>query len=76
MFKKPGFFMLTALIALVAGFNIWGAATQGSMEPALNAERESTANRVVMVLVPPGPPVAACLKPLLMAIAWLTAKPI
>lgn len=41
--------MLTVVIALVIGFNVWGAATQGSLEPAANAERDASANRVVMV---------------------------
>ncbi|ARN72953.1 hypothetical protein [Oceanicoccus sagamiensis] len=49
MIKKLVAIMLTALIALIVGFNIWGAATLGSMEPAANAERDPTANKVVMV---------------------------
>ena len=41
--------MVTVLLALVVGFNVWGVATQGSLEPALSAERDTSANRVVMV---------------------------
>ncbi len=41
--------MLTVFIALIVGFNVWGAATQGSLDPAVNAERDAGANRVVMV---------------------------
>ncbi len=49
MIKKLATFMFTALLALIVGFNIWGAATQGSMEPMLNAEIDENANSVVMV---------------------------
>jgi hypothetical protein len=41
--------MLTVVFALIIGFNVWGAATQGSLEPADNAERDTSANKVVMV---------------------------
>lgn len=36
-------------VLLVAGFNIWGYATLGTVEPQLNTEFELDANRVVMV---------------------------
>ena len=49
MIKKWAVIMLELIVAVVVGFNIWGAATQGSLEPALNAERDTSANRVVMV---------------------------
>ncbi len=49
MIIKLAAIMLTVLLALVVGFNVWGVATQGSLEPALNAERDTSANRVVMV---------------------------
>ena len=41
--------LLTVVFALIIGFNVWGAATQGSLEPADNAERDTSANKVVMV---------------------------
>ena len=49
MIIKLAAIMVTVLLALVVGFNVWGVATQGSLEPALNAERDTSANRVVMV---------------------------
>jgi hypothetical protein len=49
MIKKMAVIMLELIVAVVVGFNIWGAATQGSLEPADNAERDTSANKVVMV---------------------------
>lgn len=49
MIIKLAAIMLTVLLALVVGFNVWGVATQGSLEPTLTAERDTSANRVVMV---------------------------
>ncbi|WP_101756910.1 hypothetical protein [Oceanicoccus sp. KOV_DT_Chl] len=49
MIIKLAVIMLTVFIALIVGFNVWGAATQGSLDPAVNAERDAGANRVVMV---------------------------
>jgi len=49
MIIKLAAIILTVLLALVVGFNVWGVATQGSLVPALNAERDTSANRVVMV---------------------------
>ncbi len=41
--------VLTVVLALVIGFNVWGAATQGSLEPADDPVRDISANKVVMV---------------------------
>ena len=49
MIIKLAAILLAVLLALVVGFNVWGVATLGSLEPALNAERDTSANRVVMV---------------------------
>lgn len=38
-----------AFAALIVAFNLWGAVTLGKITPAENAERDSTANRVVAV---------------------------
>lgn len=38
-----------AFMVLIAGFNLWGFATLGTLEPELNTEFELDANRVVMV---------------------------
>ncbi len=38
-----------AFVLLIAGFNFWGFATLGTVEPQLNTEFELDANRVVMV---------------------------
>jgi len=38
-----------AFVVLIAGFNLWGAATLGTVDPQHNTEFELDANRVVMV---------------------------
>lgn len=48
--KKALLITLGAFIALLVGFNIWGAATLGTITPAESAERDPNANRVVMVM--------------------------
>ena len=48
--KKTLLFLLLAFVALLIGFNLWGAATLGTMTPAKTAERDMSANRVVMVM--------------------------
>jgi len=47
--KKPALFGLVGLVLLVAGFNLWGFLTLGSLEPDPAAPRDENANRVVMV---------------------------
>ncbi len=39
-----------AFVALLVGFNIWGALTLGTLTPAASTPRDMTANRVVMVM--------------------------
>jgi hypothetical protein len=41
---------LLGFLVLIAGFDIWGYATQGSLTPDPNAYRDPEANKVVMVL--------------------------
>ncbi len=48
LLRGIGGFFLLLLIALV-GLNIWGRATLGTYQPAADAARDPTANRVVMV---------------------------
>ena len=48
--KKTLLFLLLAFVALLIGFNLWGAATLGTITPAQTAERDMSANRVVMVM--------------------------
>lgn len=47
--KRVAIMVLTVILAVVIGFNVWGAATQGSLEPAADALRDASANKVVMV---------------------------
>lgn len=47
--RRTLLFLLLALLALVAAFNIWGFATLGSLTPAQDPLRDPDANRVVMV---------------------------
>ncbi|WP_116365755.1 NAD(P)H-binding protein [Parahaliea mediterranea] len=41
--------LLAALVLLIIGLNLWGAATLGSHSPQASAKRDGQANRVVMV---------------------------
>lgn len=41
--------IVALFLALIVGFNLWGALTLGTIEPDKNAARDSQANRVVMV---------------------------
>jgi hypothetical protein len=43
-------FSLLGLLAVVVAFDIWGAMTLGRITPALDANRDANANKVVMVL--------------------------
>ena len=49
MIIKLAAIIFVVLLALVVGFNVWGVVTQGTLEPAINAERDTNANKVVMV---------------------------
>lgn len=42
-------FLISTLVILLVGFNLWGAATLGTINPATDTIRDSAANRVVMV---------------------------
>ncbi len=48
--KKILLSVLAIFAALIIGFNIWGAATLGTIEVAANAERDDNANKVVLVM--------------------------
>ena len=50
MLKKLFLYPLALLALVVVGFNLWGLATQGKLEPAADAAIDRTANRVVVVL--------------------------
>jgi hypothetical protein len=47
--EKIVLFFLLGLVLVVAGLNIWGWATLGTLHPALDPVRDPEANRVVMV---------------------------
>ena len=47
--KRAAVGLLVAFFALLAGLDIWGAMTLGSITPDPNASRDGTANRVVLV---------------------------
>lgn len=47
--KKLVSLIFVVFAALIVGFNIWGAATLGTLEPQPNAQRDASANRVVAV---------------------------
>lgn len=49
MFKKIILVLVATLFLLILGFNIWGAATLGTLKPEEDAFRSATANKVVMV---------------------------
>lgn len=49
MLRKIALFALLVIILLIAGFNIWGYLTLGTITPDETAERDDTANRVVLV---------------------------
>lgn len=49
MLKKIVLFFLLGLVLVLAGLNIWGWATLGTLHPALDPVRDPEANRVVMV---------------------------
>ncbi|MEH6588103.1 MAG: hypothetical protein V7720_16205 [Halioglobus sp.] len=49
MLKKILLLLAAALFLLILGFNIWGAATLGTVKPQEGALRSATANKVVMV---------------------------
>ncbi len=49
MLKKIVLFFLLGLVLVVAGLNIWGWATLGTLYPAPDPVRDPEANRVVMV---------------------------
>lgn len=40
---------LGLILVLIVGFNIWGALTQGTLNPDINQPRDGAANKVVMV---------------------------
>jgi len=47
--KKAVSLIFIVFAALIVGFDLWGAATLGSLEPSANPVRDDTANRVVAV---------------------------
>lgn len=47
--KKTVSLIFIAFAALIVGFDLWGAATLGTLEPKADPERDATANRVVAV---------------------------
>lgn len=49
VFRKLALAALLILALVIAGFNIWGFFTLGTLEPTANAERDAQANKVVMV---------------------------
>ena len=49
MLKKILWTLLLAFILLIAGFNLWGALTLGTVPPTPDPYRDPTANQVVMV---------------------------
>ncbi len=49
MLKKLLLYPLALLALIVIGFNLWGMATQGKLQPAADATIDPDANRVVLV---------------------------
>jgi hypothetical protein len=47
--RKSTLLILLAVCLLIAGFDIWGSLTLGTLTPDINAPRDNDANQVVMV---------------------------